>query len=217
MVGDAGKHRWRERSTLLRPAPDHDGAGAASGDGGDGAEDAQGRRATPGFPTATGILFGLGFGGFFDGIVFHQLLQWHHMVSGWYRPDTLENLRLNTLWDGIFHSFNYVLLVIACYRFAGASQAGRPVWSPARLSACGLIGWGCFNLVEGVLDHLALGVHHVNELVAQSRRWQFDAAFLLWGALMLLLGWAWLRSANRHVGAGPPPPSPPSPSPSSPP
>lgn len=30
------------------------------------------------FPAAAGILFGLGLGGFFDGIVLHQILQWHH-------------------------------------------------------------------------------------------------------------------------------------------
>jgi uncharacterized membrane protein len=35
-----------------------------------------------------GILLGLGLGGFFDGIVLHQLLQWHHMLSSWYPVDT---------------------------------------------------------------------------------------------------------------------------------
>jgi uncharacterized membrane protein len=34
-----------------------------------------------GFPTSAGILFGLGLGGFFDGIVLHQILQWHHMLT----------------------------------------------------------------------------------------------------------------------------------------
>ncbi|TIP73091.1 MAG: DUF2243 domain-containing protein, partial [Mesorhizobium sp.] len=33
------------------------------------------------FPTSAGILLGLGLGGFFDGIVLHQLLQWHHMAT----------------------------------------------------------------------------------------------------------------------------------------
>ena len=38
-----------------------------------------------------GILLGLGLGGFFDGIVLHQLLQWHHMVSNVesFSPDTV--------------------------------------------------------------------------------------------------------------------------------
>jgi len=33
------------------------------------------------FPLSAGILFGLGLGGFCDGIVLHQVLQWHHMLS----------------------------------------------------------------------------------------------------------------------------------------
>lgn len=28
-----------------------------------------------------GFLLGIGFGGFVDGIVLHQLLQWHHMLT----------------------------------------------------------------------------------------------------------------------------------------
>jgi uncharacterized membrane protein len=41
------------------------------------------------FPVSAGILFGLGLGGFFDGIVLHQILQWHHMVTNaGYPPDT---------------------------------------------------------------------------------------------------------------------------------
>lgn len=57
------------------------------------------------FPTAAGILLGLGLGGFFDGIVLHQILQWHHMAtSAGYPADSLENLKLNTLLDGLFHA-----------------------------------------------------------------------------------------------------------------
>lgn len=31
--------------------------------------------------TIGGLLLGLGLGGFVDGIAFHQILQWHHMLS----------------------------------------------------------------------------------------------------------------------------------------
>jgi len=30
---------------------------------------------------AAGIFLGLGLGGFVDGILLHQILQWHHMLS----------------------------------------------------------------------------------------------------------------------------------------
>ncbi|HEU5099504.1 MAG TPA: DUF2243 domain-containing protein [Roseiflexaceae bacterium] len=31
--------------------------------------------------SVAGIWLGLGLGGFFDGIVFHQILRWHHMLT----------------------------------------------------------------------------------------------------------------------------------------
>jgi uncharacterized membrane protein len=34
-----------------------------------------------GLPLSAGILFGLGLGGFFDGIVLHQVLQWRHILT----------------------------------------------------------------------------------------------------------------------------------------
>jgi hypothetical protein len=49
------------------------------------------------FPIFGGVLLGLGLGGFFDGIVFHQLLQWHHMLSGWYPLNSIDNVKLNTI------------------------------------------------------------------------------------------------------------------------
>lgn len=49
------------------------------------------------------VALGIGFGGLFDGIVFHQILQWHHMLSTPAPPDPIDALRLNTLADGIFH------------------------------------------------------------------------------------------------------------------
>jgi uncharacterized membrane protein len=53
----------------------------------------------------SGLLYGLGFGGFIDGIVLHQPLQWHHMVSDVdeYPTNTVAGLEVNTLVDGFFH------------------------------------------------------------------------------------------------------------------
>jgi uncharacterized membrane protein len=34
-------------------------------------------------------------GGFFDGIVLHQILQWHHMLSSAHPADSLAALQLN--------------------------------------------------------------------------------------------------------------------------
>jgi len=52
-------------------------------------------------PKASGLLYGLGFGGFIDGIVLHQILQWHHMVSHVddYPVTTMAGLEVNTVAD----------------------------------------------------------------------------------------------------------------------
>src|SRR4028119_2312431 len=85
------------------------------------------------FPVSAGILFGLGLGGFFDGIVLHQVLQWHHLVtSAGYPPDSVENLKVNTFWDGVFHSATYLFVALGvAILWRRSRQAHRP-W-PGRL------------------------------------------------------------------------------------
>jgi len=148
------------------------------------------------FPTDSAVLFGLGLGGFFDGIVFHQILQWHHMVSSWYPPTSLENLRINTVWDGLFHSLTWLFVVAGIVLFWRRASSRQIYWSTELLLAGLLLGWGGFNLVEGVVDHALLGVHHVNETVPADRRLGWDLAFLGWGAVMVAAGWQLLRHGN---------------------
>ena len=154
------------------------------------------------FPTSAGILFGLGLGGFFDGIVLHQLLQWHHMLSSWYPDDTLANLRLNTLWDGIFHSTTYLLVGMGLYLLWRTAHRRHLYWSGKLMSGTLLAGWGLFNLVEGIIDHQLLGVHHVNELVPRAEWIWWDMGFLAWGAAMLAGGLLLLRAGRRAMQAG---------------
>jgi uncharacterized membrane protein len=68
---------------------------------------------------APGIVLGIGLGGFVDGILLHQVLQWHHLLSStdsdnigvrYYPTDTVDGLRMNTLGDGAFH-------VVTCTTF----------------------------------------------------------------------------------------------------
>jgi uncharacterized membrane protein len=150
------------------------------------------------FPQAAVFLLGLGLGGFFDGIVFHQLLQWHHMVSSWYPPTSLENLRLNTRWDGLFHCATCLLVVLGIALFWRKASVRELYWSTEMLIGGLLVGWGSFNLVEGLVDHSLLGLHHVNETVPAVERPFWDLAFLAWGALMLAGGRALQRQADRR-------------------
>ena len=44
---------------------------------------------------SSGILLGTGLGGFVDGIVLHQILQWHKMLSSKLPPNNLVAIKVN--------------------------------------------------------------------------------------------------------------------------
>ncbi|MDB5841911.1 MAG: hypothetical protein JWQ23_3863 [Herminiimonas sp.] len=153
-----------------------------------------------GFPTSAGIFFGLGLGGFFDGIVLHQILQWHHMLtSAGYPPDSVENLKVDTFWDGLFHASTYIFVVIGLVILWRAAHRTHVVWSGKMLIGTILMGFGIFNLVEGIIDHHILKIHHVNETVPMDQWIYWDIGFLVWGAAMLIGGWALLKAGTRDT------------------
>jgi uncharacterized membrane protein len=141
-----------------------------------------------------GLLLGVGFGGFFDGIVLHQILQWHHMLSsaGGHPTDTVAGLEDNTLADGLFHGFTFLAALVGLFLVWGAMRRGV-LLSSRRLVGLMLAGWGLFNLVEGLVDHQILALHHVNyDNVAL-----WDTLFLAVGAVLLAGGLALARSGAR--------------------
>jgi uncharacterized membrane protein len=146
-----------------------------------------------------GIWLGLGLGGFFDGVVFHQILQWHHMLtSAGYPATSVANLNLNTLVDGLFHAATYLFTLIGLTVLWRASTRSGIIWSARVLIGAILIGWGVFNMAEGLIDHQLLGIHHVrDDLPPGMTKLGWDLGFLAWGALMLASGW-WL---SRWGGA----------------
>ena len=155
------------------------------------------------FPLAAGILFGLGLGGFFDGIVFHQLLQWHHMVtSAGYPANSVDNLEVNTFWDGLFHAATYIFVVAGLVVLWRAAHRRHLRWSTKLLTGSILLGFGIFNLVEGIANHHVLGIHHVNETVPAEQWLYWDLAFLLWGAAMLVAGLTIVFRGRREENAG---------------
>ena len=144
-----------------------------------------------------GLLLGLGFGGFVDGIVLHEILQWHHMISGSEPTDTVAGLELNVVADGFFHVGTWLLVMAGSILTVTEWRRGRlaPNWS----FHVGLLlaGWGAFNLVEGLINHQLLGIHHVRDDLGAPLSW--DIGFLVSGVVLLGGGWLLHRRGARAL------------------
>lgn len=147
---------------------------------------------------AAGLLLGAGLGGFVDGIVLHQLLQFHQMLSARVPVRTLADAHLNMRWDGWFHAGVWLLTVAGVVRLFQAGRRSDVPWSGRVLAGSALLGWGLFNLVEGIVNHHLLGLHHVMEQVPDKR--PADLSFLVVGLLLAVAG-ATLVRAGRSAGA----------------
>ena len=71
--------------------------------------------------------------------------------------------------------------------------------SSSRSSSALLAGWGAFNIVEGLIDHQLLGIHHVRDDLGAPLGW--DLAFIALGLVLVLGGLVMARSpASRRAG-----------------
>jgi uncharacterized membrane protein len=149
---------------------------------------------------SAGTVLGIGMGGSFDGILFHQILQLHGMLSARLPKTTIPSIEVNMFWDGLFHAATWTTTAVGLWMLFRAARRPEVAWSPRVFAGALLLGWGLFNLVEGVVDHHVLQVHHVYEAGGQS---SWDWAFLGWGVAFIALGWGCIRSAQAPPEAVP--------------
>ncbi|MFD1912262.1 DUF2243 domain-containing protein [Halodurantibacterium flavum] len=148
------------------------------------------------------LLLGVSLGGFFDGILLHQILQWHHLLSGLEGTGPLGDLRFQVMADGLFHAVHYVLAVLGMVlifghpRHAGAGR-GRTI---AGWAAIGFGGWHCF---DALFSHWLLGIHRIRMDSPNPLVWDM-IWFVLFGLLPLGLGLWMLRGEDGgdHQGRG---------------
>jgi uncharacterized membrane protein len=143
-------------------------------------------------------VLGFGLGGFLDGIVLHQILQWHHLVSseGCCPVTTVDGLEENTLADGIFHAVTWLAALVGSLVAVRAWRRGdlAPPW---RVHAGALLaGWGAFNLLDSA-NHFILGIHHVRDDLGGPVGW--DIGFLVFALALIAIGWA-LARPDRGTG-----------------
>jgi uncharacterized membrane protein len=147
---------------------------------------------------AYGLLLGVGFGALIDGIVLHQVLQWHRLISHIEPMSTVSGLEANTLADGLFHIVAWATAFAGSVGTVAAWRQGRltPNWS----LHFGLVvgGIGIFNVFDGVASHLLLGAHHVRDDLGAPFGW--DAGFLVLALLLVVAGWLLYRRGLRALG-----------------
>jgi len=134
-----------------------------------------------------GVLMGVGVAAFIDETVFHQLLHWHHF----YDKSTAE---IGLVSDGFFHAGGWLAMVVGLFMFADLQRRRETV--PKRLWAGALIGWGAFQLYDGLIQHKILGLHQIRYGVDLT---VYDLAWNISGAVGLLAGIALLVGRARPV------------------
>ena len=143
----------------------------------------------------TSVILGIGIGGFIDGIVLHQILQWHEMLSARIPPTNYVNKSVNMFWDGIFHAFTLLVTFVGIVLFWRLLQRKNIDRSGFLFSGGLLAGWGIFNLVEGTIDHQLLKLHNVKEISDNPEIW--NIGFLALAVLLLVGGYLLARKRLR--------------------
>jgi len=145
---------------------------------------------------SAGYALGFGLGGFFDGILLHQILQWHHLLSG--LDQAKLNIRTLILWDGVFHALMYVIAIAGLWCLWQARREFAVPGPDRRLLANAALGFGVWHLVDAILAHWILGLHRIRMDVEYPLIW--DLFWLcIFGIVPLAIGLIVRRS--KSIGA----------------
>lgn len=146
--------------------------------------------------THAGYLLGFSLGGFFDGILLHQILQWHHLLSG-VSSAPFDDLRTQILADGLFHLAMYIVAAVGIWKLLQARYLLVDRSSDRQLAANMLIGFGVWHIVDAVLSHWLLGIHRIRMNSPDPLLWDM-LWFVVFGVLFVAGGILLLRRPPSH-------------------
>lgn len=144
-------------------------------------------------------VLGFALGGFFDGILLHQILQWHHLLS---LVPEVSSLRLQVLWDGYFHALMYVIAAASLWGLWRARNDVRGRWGLQTFGAV-LIGFGVWHVVDSLLSHWVLGIHRIKLDSPNPLMWDL-IWFFAFGVLPILIGGLLVKWKQGSPPAPPP-------------
>lgn len=128
--------------------------------------------------TFTGsLLLGIGTIGMIDGIVFHQLLQWHSIYMYTDRFNQIVS-------DGLFHLLVTIIIFIGAVILWKSDPSDSRNNTFAFLSGL-FLGAGLFNFIEGILNHHILQIHHVKPGPNQIF---YDILYDISGIIIIMIG-----------------------------
>lgn len=142
----------------------------------------------------SGYALGFGLGGFFDGILLHQVLQWHHLLSG--VEAARQDIAVLILADGLFHLLMYAVTAIGLVLLWRARREFGMPGADRYLLADALIGFGAWHIIDSVLSHWVLGIHRIRMDVENPLFWDL-LWFAVFGLVPLVLGVVMRRGKNR--------------------
>lgn len=140
-----------------------------------------------------GILLGIGLGSVFEGIIFRQIFQLHGFISQRASLASIEGMRENIFWGGLFHAASWIVALLGLRLLWRSARRGDVPWRGKAFAGAFLLGWGLFVCVEGMLLHHVLKFHHLVDAAADPWRTYWDISFLAWGAVFLGVGGEMLR------------------------
>jgi len=146
----------------------------------------------------SGSCIGLALAGFFDGILLHQILQWHSLLSS-LNGETFQDLRFRILTDGLFHAVMYAVGATGLWLLWRARDQFDSPDSGRRFASTLFIGFGVWHLLDAVLNHWILGLHHIKENSGNWLAW--DLAFFSLGLVCVGLG-LFLHYRKPRNGSG---------------
>lgn len=159
-----------------------------------------GPAATPTAPLAwAGYLLGFGLGGFFDGILLHQVLQWHHLLTAVEAP-AFQDIRVQILADGLFHVLMYIIAAGGLWLLWRGRRRFAEPGADRLLLANALIGFGVWHILDGILSHWILGIHRIRMDVENKLFWDL-LWFVVFGVAFVAAGW-WLRRGRSGGDSG---------------
>jgi uncharacterized membrane protein len=132
---------------------------------------------------------GFSLGGFFDGILLHQVLQWHHLFTN-VDNAFFQDIKNQLLADGLFHVLMYVIAFAGLWKLWQARRDFAESGAGKLLLGNAFIGFGIWHMLDGILSHWILRIHRIRTDTANPLFWDllwfavFGVAFVVIGFLI---------------------------------